>query len=86
MRDDTEERIRIRAHKIWEEDGCPEGRASAHWDIARLAIAMEDARESMQKPVAPPQPEPIEAVENQGEFPGMTDQGETQIPHKPGRN
>jgi hypothetical protein len=28
--------------------------------------------------------EPIEALENEGEFPTLTDQGEQEIPHRPG--
>ncbi len=29
--DDREERIRARAHQIWEEEGRPEGRHHEHW-------------------------------------------------------
>jgi hypothetical protein len=28
---DLETRIRTRAHQIWEEEGCPDGRAHIHW-------------------------------------------------------
>lgn len=31
MADEREERIRARAHRIWEEQGRPEGRAEEHW-------------------------------------------------------
>jgi hypothetical protein len=27
----TEDKIRVLAHKFWEEEGRPEGRAEAHW-------------------------------------------------------
>jgi len=28
---DQEQRVRERAHQIWEEEGCPDGRAKEHW-------------------------------------------------------
>jgi hypothetical protein len=33
--------IRARAHGIWEREGRPEGRASAHWAMASAEIAAE---------------------------------------------
>lgn len=36
--DDREERIRQRAHAIWEAEGRPEGRHEAHWQQARAEI------------------------------------------------
>ena len=39
---DREERIRIRAHEIWERQGKPEGRNDEHWEQARREIEMED--------------------------------------------
>lgn len=80
---DREQRIRERAHKIWMDEGQPDGREQQHWDLAAFAIAQEDALPTMLKPVAPPQPEPIEAVANQADFPTLTDQGEgQQIPSR----
>lgn len=38
-----EERIRQRAHSIWEQEGRPEGRHEAHWDQACRECAEEDA-------------------------------------------
>ena len=32
---DREDRIRQRAHQLWEEQGRPEGRQADHWDQAR---------------------------------------------------
>ncbi|MBS7707266.1 DUF2934 domain-containing protein [Chelatococcus asaccharovorans] len=29
--DEREHRIRERAHRLWEEEGRPEGRAERHW-------------------------------------------------------
>lgn len=74
------ERIRARAHKIWEDEGRPEGRAAAHWEQARILVAIEDDRTSL-KPVAEARAgEPVEEAdiqENLGEFPaGRTDQGD----------
>jgi hypothetical protein len=39
--DTMEQRIRDRAHKIWEEEGRPEGRAETHWERARALVASE---------------------------------------------
>ena len=73
-----EERIRARAHRLWEEEGRPEGRAEAHWEQARLIVALEDAQHTILKPVQAPEAEPIELGRNRGEFPTPTDQGEEQ--------
>lgn len=35
-------RIRQRAYQIWLEEGCPDGRAEIHWEMARELIADED--------------------------------------------
>jgi hypothetical protein len=37
-----EERVRQRAHKIWEEAGRPDGQHDAHWEQARREIEAED--------------------------------------------
>ncbi len=44
--DDHEERIRKRAHDIWEEEGRPEGREYSHWLRARAEIRAEDGERS----------------------------------------
>ena len=41
--DDRNEKIRKRAHEIWEEEGRPEGREYSHWLRARTEIDAEDA-------------------------------------------
>jgi hypothetical protein len=43
MPDDNEERIRRRAHKIWEREGRPQGLHLQHWDRAALEIAEEQS-------------------------------------------
>ena len=39
---DIHERIRARAHQLWEADGRPEGREQEHWLAAETEIARED--------------------------------------------
>ncbi|CAA7627109.1 DUF2934 domain-containing protein [Magnetospirillum sp. UT-4] len=83
----SEDAIRARARHIWEREGCPEGRALDHWQMARSELAMEagvpaatEPNPAAEREEAPrDQPvEPIEAVENQGAFPGLADQDEEQ--------
>jgi hypothetical protein len=83
MDDDLEQRIRERAHRMWLDEGRPEGKAETHWELARLAIALEDAKPQMQKAVTGQTSEPVDAWLNHGEFPTLTDQGEQ---HAPGEN
>jgi len=42
MMDDQSERIRKRAHEIWQEEGSPEGREYSHWLRARAEIQAEE--------------------------------------------
>ena len=77
---DLETRIRERAHKMWLDEGCPNGKAEGHWELAKIAVALEDAQLEMLKPVEAPASEPVEAWVNQGEFPQLTDQGEQNAP------
>jgi hypothetical protein len=44
--DDREQRIRTKAFYIWLEEGCPEGRAQAHWDMATELVAIEKTSRS----------------------------------------
>jgi hypothetical protein len=89
MADDLEQRIRERAHRIWVEEGCPEGREKIHWDMAAELVAIEDRQTSTLKPVDEKlgpwgEPiEPVEAAKATGEIPTLTDQGEGQLPAKP---
>jgi hypothetical protein len=74
------------------EEGCPEGRANVHWDKACELVAIEDNYQTTLKPVSSAQAplgptgepvEPIQAIENVGEFPTLTDQGEENAyPHR----
>jgi hypothetical protein len=38
MAEDREARIRERAHRLWEEEGRPEGRAEEHWRRAQVEV------------------------------------------------
>lgn len=84
--DAHEQAIRERAHRLWEEEGRPEGRAEDHWFQAKEIVALEEGRPetllSVEETATAPV-EPIEALVNTGEFPTLTDQGEMEIPHHP---
>ncbi len=91
--DDFEERVRERAYRLWEEAGRPQGQAQDHWERARELVAIEMNYKLATQPVGESEREtgpygepvePIEAAENAGEFPTLSDQGEEQTyPHKP---
>ncbi|MCF6112527.1 DUF2934 domain-containing protein [Mesorhizobium muleiense] len=44
MTDDRQERIRRRAHAIWEQAGRPDGAHQQHWDQAAAEIDGEESR------------------------------------------
>lgn len=84
MSANRDDKIRARAYQLWEEEGRPEGRADQHWFSARESLAVEENNESALLPAdSGTDAEPIEAIENAGEFPTLTDQGEQRIPHHP---
>lgn len=88
MQDDFEERIRVRAHQLWEDEGRPEGRAEDHWEKARILVAIEDDRTSLM-PIQSSTSEPLELQENLGELPSrLTDQGDrSEVPlEKPAKS
>jgi hypothetical protein len=47
--EEREERIRQRAYRIWVEEGCPEGKADAHWAMA-TELVVEENQEFTLKP------------------------------------
>jgi hypothetical protein len=80
-----EARIRERAYRLWLEEGRPEGREAAHWDMATELVAIEENQLDTLKPnpihdyednPTTEQIEPLEVMKNVGEFPTLTDQGE----------
>ena len=42
MNDDREERIKARAHEIWQREGSPEGRENDHWKEAEQELDAEN--------------------------------------------
>ena len=44
----TREQVELRAYRIWQEDGCPEGSSLAHWFQAELELGVvsEDETEN----------------------------------------
>jgi hypothetical protein len=81
---EREARIRERAYRLWLEEGRPEGRAEAHWDMASELVAIEENQRDTLKPnplenennPATEEIESLEVTKNVGEFPTLTDQGE----------
>jgi len=56
--EDREERIRRRAHEIWEREGKPHGRDGEHWRQAASEIDAEVAASGLEtKSAEPAQPE-----------------------------
>jgi hypothetical protein len=89
MADALDQKIRERAYHLWENDGKPEGRQDEYWERARFLVGISDNPDAgtlpnpsiptVQNPggTAPSVvAEPIEALQNLGEFPGLADQGE----------
>ncbi len=77
--DDDEDRIRAKAHELWEAEGRPEGRAALHWEEAKEIVALRDSFGSTLRPLEETVDDPVEpaiAFENQGDVPGLTDLGE----------
>jgi Protein of unknown function (DUF2934) len=68
---ELEQRIRQKAHELWEQEGRPEGRSDVHWEKARILVAIEDDHTSI-VPVTPPKVEEASLNNNLGEFPSAT--------------
>jgi hypothetical protein len=82
MKNGDEDRIRKEAHRLWEAEGRPDGRAERHWAEAREIVALRDSMGSTLKPVEETLDEPAEpalAAENLGDLPGITDQGDEKL-------
>ena len=48
--DQRDERIRVIAYSIWEDEGCPDGCADDHWHRARAIFEAQLAVEQMRDP------------------------------------
>jgi hypothetical protein len=87
---DLDNRIQARAEKLWRDVGSPASGADAFIDDARTLIAIEDDPKAgtLPNPLSRadnigPEGEPIEPtaeIDNLGEFPTLTDQGEQTYP------
>lgn len=76
---DDDERIRKEAHKLWEAEGRPDGRAERHWAEAKEIVALRDSFGSTLRPLAETTDDPVEpaiAFENQADMPGLDDLGD----------
>lgn len=91
---EREEKVRERAYRLWEEEGRPEGRHAYHWERAREIVAIEETglpkrkKSTVDPGTGSGEPvEPAEAIENAGEFPGLTDLGDEspQVPRRRGK-
>ncbi|NVO17463.1 MAG: DUF2934 domain-containing protein [Rhodoplanes sp.] len=86
---DHEQRVRERAYQIWQEQGCPEGQADAHWELARELVAIEENhrlalvpvyRDPEDPTIAADRVEPAGPAAAEGELPTLTDEGEQTYP------
>jgi hypothetical protein len=73
---DREERIRLRAHAIWEDEGRPDGRDQTHWERAEREIGGESGEDQDGAGHAPmdgdmtwPQVVPVQATQRQRQSP-----------------
>lgn len=78
-----EARVRKHAEALWQDAGRPAAGPEAYREQAEELAAIEENYRSALKPIEVPGPygEPVEevvAMENEGEFPTLTDQGEEQ--------
>lgn len=84
-----EQRIAETAYGIWVQEGKPDGKEERHWTMARDLIAQEETTGTTQSPILSPRGitfEPMVSIENQADFPELTDQAppveDTQKPRK----
>ena len=81
---ELEQRIRAKAEQLWTENGCPSGGPESFRDQASEQLAIQDNTASTLRPnpegeaASPDDSEPLQAVENLGDLPNLTDQGETE--------
>ena len=84
-----DKQIRLRGRRLWREAGNPKGREDEYIELARELQAFRDHPQAALLPnpmMAHPEPsateEPVEEaelLENLGEFPGRTDQGDRML-------
>ncbi len=59
--DESEHRIRVRAYKIWEFEGRPEGRADEHWHAARAELEAQSESANASVEDAPKRSKPADS-------------------------
>lgn len=65
MNDDLMQKIRDRAHQLWEAEGRPEGRSEEHWERARQEVELADgAKKEPHGAEIVPEPERVGKGEN----------------------
>ena len=82
VHDADEDRVRRKAHELWEAEGRPHGRDQDHWEQAREIIAIQDSQASTLLPRETGAEEPVEdrqAAGNYGDMPNLTDQGDSTL-------
>lgn len=75
-------RVKARAMQMWQEAGRPDGGAAHFEERARDLLEIYENPEAGRVSVAEslrPRVDTLVDVENQGEMPGMTDQGDDQL-------
>ncbi|MFT4148936.1 MAG: DUF2934 domain-containing protein [Paracoccaceae bacterium] len=80
--DAFDRRVQARAQKMWEEAGRPDGGAELFRERARDLLEISENPEAGRMSVAEstrPRINTLVDVENQGEMPGLTDQGDGQL-------
>lgn len=78
-----QDRIRLRAYRIWEREGRPEGRAEEHWRQAEYEVSQEEPEE----PEVPDDPEYLPDPEPPGKSPDQPEEIPTvpeEVPPLPG--
>ena len=85
---DVEDRVRARAYRLWQEEGCLHDRELAHWEKAKELVAIEDNQLATTKPIEADLPygepvEPLESLTKCRRIPDAYRQGEGQAPQSP---
>jgi len=79
----NEQRIRELAYQIWETEGCPDGQASRHWELAYKLAAIEARPEpapaKRNRPLSKPHEADITSVEKAAGYANAAESGAADI-------
>ncbi len=75
MENSREDKVRLRAYQIWEDEGRPEGEDIAHWYRAEGEIEPEEHADQGQMDSKPSEEEETESVTHAIEAPQMSPNG-----------